>query len=106
MAASLSGIGDAVLNRGDKEKALAAYEEGVALIRELVDADANNLVWQRDLSISLNRVGDVKRDSGDTRARSPATTKASPSAGAWPAPIRTMSNGAPTRPMCCNGSAT
>ena len=69
MAASLNGIGDALLNAGDKEKALAAYEEGVALVRDLVEVDTTNLLWQRDLSISLNRVGDVKRDSGDSAGR-------------------------------------
>ncbi len=35
--------------------------------RDLVKTDANNLVWRRDFSISLNRVGDVKRDSGNTQ---------------------------------------
>ena len=87
MTASLSGIGDALLNSGDKEKALAAYEEGVALVRELVGTDANNLSWQRDLSNQSQ-----PRRRRETRLRrqqpapSPATTRASPFAAAWPTP--------------------
>ena len=65
MAVSLSGIGDAELNAGDKARALAAYEEGVAIVRELVARRRQSGVAARSF-ISLNRVGDVKRDFGDT----------------------------------------
>ena len=37
-----SGIGDALLNAGDKPNALAAYEQGVAIARELVKQPHND----------------------------------------------------------------
>jgi tetratricopeptide (TPR) repeat protein len=50
---------------GDLSHARTAAEESLAITRKLVAADSGNSGWQRDLSISIERVGDVRRDAGD-----------------------------------------
>ena len=50
---------------GDRAGALTAHEESLAIARKLAAADPGNVVWQRDVSVSLNKVGDVRRAAGD-----------------------------------------
>ena len=51
--------------QGDLPGALAAYDEGLTIARDLAARDPGNAGWARDVSVSLDRVGDVRRDQGD-----------------------------------------
>jgi tetratricopeptide (TPR) repeat protein len=53
------------LAEGDLAGALAVYEEGLANARKLAAADAGNASWQRDLSVALNKIGDVRLAARD-----------------------------------------
>ena len=53
--------------RGRPAGALAAYEESLAIMRKLAAADPGNAEWQRDLSVSLDKVGNVQLDRGRPR---------------------------------------
>ena len=50
---------------GDRAGALSAYEESLAVRRKLAAADPGNAGWQRDVSASLVKVGDVRLAAGD-----------------------------------------
>jgi tetratricopeptide (TPR) repeat protein len=45
--------------------ALAAYRESLAVSQRLASADPSNAGWQRDLSVSHDRLGDVLSAQGD-----------------------------------------
>ena len=51
--------------QGDLTGALAAYEEGLTIARDLAARDPGNAGWARDLSVSLERVGNVRVAQGD-----------------------------------------
>ena len=51
--------------RGDLERALQAYQDSLAIAEKLAAQDAGNAEWQRDLSVSFNKIGDVQRARGD-----------------------------------------
>ena len=51
--------------QGDLAGALAAYDEGLTIARDLAARDPGNAGWARDVSVSLNKVGDVRRAQGD-----------------------------------------
>ena len=53
--------------RGRLAGALTSYRVSFAIIDRLARADPDNANWQRDLSVSYNKVGDVQR----ARATSP-----------------------------------
>ena len=65
LAAALDGVGDVRRDQGDLPGALAAYDEGLTIRRDLAARDPGNAGWARDVSVSLNKVGDVRRDQGD-----------------------------------------
>jgi len=54
---SITRTGDVRRAAGDRTGALAAYEESLAIMRKLAAADPGNAGWQRDVSVSLTRVG-------------------------------------------------
>jgi tetratricopeptide (TPR) repeat protein len=47
---------------------MAAYEESLAIMRKLAAADPGNADWQRDVSVSLEKIGDVRLAAGDRAA--------------------------------------
>ncbi len=51
------GLGDILIERGDPTAALRAYREASLDADHLAKADPNNGGWQRDLSVSYNKVG-------------------------------------------------
>src|SRR5262249_40648294 len=57
----LCKIGDVDLKGRDR-----VYKEGLTIIRGLVQRYPDNSRWQRELSVSLNKVGDVKLQEDDT----------------------------------------
>jgi tetratricopeptide (TPR) repeat protein len=53
------GLGDILVQRGDLTAALREYQQAAEVADRLAKADPGNAVWQRDLSVSHNKVGDV-----------------------------------------------
>ena len=65
---ALDKIGYLKLSANDSAGALAAYEESLAITRRLADTDPNDINWQRDIAVGLNKMGDVKFfASGDAK---------------------------------------
>ena len=56
---ALLGLGDIRGERGNLPEALKSYRDGLAIADRLAQADPGNAGWQRDLSVSYDRVGDV-----------------------------------------------
>ena len=42
-----------------------SYKRGQALVQALIQRDPNNAEWQRDLSVSYNKIGDISAARGD-----------------------------------------
>ena len=59
------GLGDIRLDRGNLPEALKSYRDGLAIADRLAKADPGNAEWQRDLSVSYNKIGDVLVAQGD-----------------------------------------
>lgn len=54
-----TGLGDIALERGDWNAALTAHSEARSAMEHLVRLGADNAEWQRDLSVSYVKIGDV-----------------------------------------------
>ncbi len=57
-------MGD-LLAKGDLAGALKAYQQDLAIAQKLAAQDPGNAGWQRDLSVSFNKIGDVQSAQGD-----------------------------------------
>ena len=53
------GLGDVQVQHGDLTAARSTYDQAAATADRLAKADPGNAGWQRDLSVSYDRVGDV-----------------------------------------------
>ncbi len=53
------------LQAGDQAGALAAYQESLDIRRKLAAQDPGNAQAQRDVAVSLGKLGDVKLRAGD-----------------------------------------
>ena len=62
---SLEKVGDVHRAARDHVKSLAAYEEGLVIKRKLIAYDPGNTLWQRDMSVLLNRSGDSRLAMGN-----------------------------------------
>jgi hypothetical protein len=51
--------------QGDLAGALKSYGAGLAIAEKLAAQDPGNAGWQRDLSVSHNKIGDVQVAQGD-----------------------------------------
>ncbi len=74
--------------QGDLAGALTSYRDSLAIADRLAKSDPGNAGWQRDLSVSYEKVGDVQVAQGDLAGRAellPAT--ASRSETGWRNPI-------------------
>ena len=54
--------------QGDLAAALTSYQTALAIRDRLAEADPGNAEWQHDLSLSHERIGDVRRAQGDLAA--------------------------------------
>ena len=54
--------------QGDLPAALTSYRASLAIPERLAKADPGNADWQRDLSVSHDRIGDVQVAQGDLPA--------------------------------------
>jgi tetratricopeptide (TPR) repeat protein len=59
------GLGDVAAARGGLSKAKSSYLQAQAITDRLAKSDPDNALWQRDLSVSFNRVGNVQLAQGD-----------------------------------------
>ncbi|MEM9460148.1 MAG: tetratricopeptide repeat protein [Myxococcota bacterium] len=57
--------GDYLQRVGDLEGAKGCYERALEVLKRLAEGDPSNSTWQRDLSISYEKVGNVARGMGD-----------------------------------------
>jgi tetratricopeptide (TPR) repeat protein len=64
LAGALSGVGDVAEAEGRLDAALAAFEEALALRRSRGDRQAGDPNAQRALSVSLERLADLREDRG------------------------------------------
>ena len=53
------GIGDVLVAQGKLPEALKAYRDDLAISDRLAKSDPGNAGWQRDLTVSYDRIGDV-----------------------------------------------
>ena len=54
---SYDRVGDVLVAQGNFPEALKTFREGLAIRERLAAADPGNAGWQRDLSVSYDRVG-------------------------------------------------
>ncbi len=64
----MAATGDYSFEREVLADALAAYEASRAIADVLAAADPGNAGWQRDLSVSHNKIGDVLKEQGNLPA--------------------------------------
>ena len=64
-AALLDVLGDLFMRMGDLPQALKSHQAALAIAERLAASDLKNAEWQRNLSVSHNKVGDVQRVQGD-----------------------------------------
>ncbi|TNJ34041.1 tetratricopeptide repeat protein, partial [Chlorobaculum thiosulfatiphilum] len=57
--------GDVLRDQGDLDGALNAFRESLAVSQRLAASDPSHAGWQRDLSVSQEKIGNVLRDQGD-----------------------------------------
>ncbi|MFM9942995.1 MAG: caspase family protein [Hyphomicrobiaceae bacterium] len=62
------GLGDVALDQGHLPSARRLYESALAIVEPIAKADPGNAGWQRDLSVSHNKIGDVLRAQGNLPA--------------------------------------
>ncbi len=87
------GLGDILSARGQLEPAKAEYRLGGDAAKRLAKSDPGNAGWQRDLSVSYNKVGDVLVAQGnlpealkmhrDSLAIADRLTKSDPGNAGW-----------------------
>ena len=83
MSVSLKKLGDFLANRGqqgDAEKALAHYERGLELSERLLRDNPQSAQAARDVSVSLERLGDflASRGQAGRRRKGPGSLRARP----------------------------
>jgi tetratricopeptide (TPR) repeat protein len=67
-AVYLIQAGDMWLTSGNSAAALTSYQASHDIFERLAKADPGNAGWQRDLSVSHNRIGDVQQAQGNLAA--------------------------------------
>jgi tetratricopeptide (TPR) repeat protein len=61
------GLADIWQKRGDLAAALKSYSDSLAMVERLAKSDPGNLEWQRDLSVSYEKIGGVQVAEGDLK---------------------------------------
>jgi tetratricopeptide (TPR) repeat protein len=67
-AVYLARAGDMWWTSGNSTAALTSYQAALTIRERLAKADPGNAGWQRDLSVSHDRIGDVQQAQGDLAA--------------------------------------
>ena len=104
--------GDTRVLLGDLNGALTAYRAGMTIAERLAASDRDNAGWQRDLSVSHDRIGDVLQRQGDLNGALAAYRAGMTIRERLAARIATTPAGSATSPsattgsaICCNGRA-
>ena len=79
--------------QGKLDEALKAYRDGLAIAERLAAADRSNTQWQRDLSVSYDKVGDVLVAQGKLDEALKAYRDGLAIASASPPPIAAIPSG-------------
>jgi hypothetical protein len=61
---SYGDVGDILVTQGKLQNGLDAYKEGLAISKRLAEQDKSNSGWQRDLIVSLYKVGTITAKIG------------------------------------------
>jgi hypothetical protein len=91
---------------GRQEEALAEYRKGLDIDQQSSDSDKGNSMWQRDLAVSHNKVGDVLLANGQQDAALENTGRLKPSWKRLPPATPAMPNGSAIFPSATARSAT
>ncbi len=97
---------DKVVDYRSLAVAKSLLETTHAVLQRLAAADPGNAGWQRDLSVSHNKIGDVLSAQGDLNAALRATATIWPLPSVWRRPTRATPAGNATSPSAMTGSAT
>jgi tetratricopeptide (TPR) repeat protein len=62
------GLGDVAAAQGNLSSARQLYDNAVAIAEPTAKADPGNAAWQRDLSVSHNKIGDMLVEQGNLPA--------------------------------------
>ncbi|PWQ92629.1 hypothetical protein [Leucothrix pacifica] len=65
LLSALNDEGDLLRSQGENRIALDRYQQSMKLTQKLVETEPENTEWQRDLSVSHNKVGDMHKANGD-----------------------------------------
>ena len=90
--------GSATSQGPGRRRRLAAYRKSLAIAETLARRDPANTEWQRDLSVSHNKIGDVLVAQGDGAVRLSPRYRKSPGdrRRRWPGAIRPTPGGSAT----------
>ena len=58
-ATNILQTGDTLKARGKLEQAITKYQQGIAVFKQLAESDPSNANWQRDLSVSYEKLAGV-----------------------------------------------
>ena len=82
---------------GARRSDSSAYRAGLAIAERLAALDPSNADWQRDLSVSHDKIGDCRMARGDRDAAlERLSRRASRSGSAWPRSIPATPAGSAT----------
>ena len=76
----------------DLAGAMKSYRDSLAIIDRLAQFYLSNIMWQREMSVSYDKVGDAQLAQGDFVGALKSSI-ASPSWSGWRKPILAMPNG-------------
>ena len=79
--------------QGNLAEALKSYQDSLAISERLAKADPSNAGWQRDLSVSYDKIGDVLVAQGNLAEALKAYRDSLAIATAWPRPTPAMPTG-------------
>ena len=79
----ITKLADLEVGEKNIDKARALYEEDLEIARHLASADAGSLVAQRDLIVTLCKLGEITRDK-QYWVEASAMVEALAQAGRWP----------------------
>ena len=92
--------------QGNLPAALAAYQASLAIFERLAKADPGNAEWQRELSVTQDRIGDVLIAQGNLPGALAAYEASLAMPNASPRPTPEMPDGSASCPSRKAGLAT
>ena len=93
LAVSHQSVGDALLDAGRREEALAAYTKALEIYEKLAAAEPDDTMWQQRKSVAY-KIGDIWiSDEDSERTHSMPIARALRSSKNWPPAIRPMGCG-------------